>query len=349
MSKTRKVLGIILAVVLTLNVMAIAVFAANDSDRLNTWTLESNAFTTEPTVGNTFTVDLKLLANYNLGPVQFALEYDNTSFGIAENAIDISGYPYEATVNYNYVDGKLRVVIVPDTSGLTTLPAVKLPTATTIATITFTYLKGGTIEVANDYKTDDNINGTLCAFRSTKDDLLQCEAGDLRYGQTPTITAGDHTIGDATSEPAELAVVAGTGGVIDDERGYVYGVEMTEEYQAIEDVFEVTNGGYLEVDNSEYDGTGALVNVYDADGNLIATYTFILFGDVDGNGEIDSNDSYLMDLHAAWYERLEDDSPQLFASDLDFSYDVDSNDSYVVDSHAAWNERIVQANIIALI
>ena len=143
MSKTRKVFGIILAIVLTLNVMAIAVFAADDSSRTNEWTLVSDAFTTEPTVGNTFTVDVKLLANYNLGPVQFALEYDDASFDIAASgAINISGYPYYGTVSYNYDTAAkiLRVIIVPDTAGLQSLQAVKLPTSTTIATITFTYL-----------------------------------------------------------------------------------------------------------------------------------------------------------------------------------------------------------------
>lgn len=352
MSKTRKVLGIILAIVLTLNVMAIAVFAADDSGRANEWTLVSDAFTTEPTVGNTFTVDLKLKANYNLGPVQFALEYDSASFGIAPSgAIDIAGYPYSAAVSYNYDTAAkmLRVVIVPDTAGLSNLQAVKLPASTTIATITFTYLKGGSIEVADDYKTDANIGGTLCAFRSLKDNLLDCSAGDLVYGQTHTITEGDHTIGDTASEPAELAVIAGTGGVIDDERGYVYGVEMTEEWQMIEDVFEVTNGGYLEVDDSEFTGTGALVNVYDADSTLVATYTFILFGDVNGDGAIDTSDSYIMELHDSWSERLEYDTPQFFAGDLDASYEIDTTDSYIIELHDSWAERILQSDICSIL
>ena len=347
MSKTRKVFGIILAVVLTLNVMAIAVFASNDESRTNEWTLVSDAFTTEPEVNSTFTVDLKLLANYNLGPVQFALEYDNASFEVV--SVSKASYPYEATASYNYVDGKLRVVIVPDTAGLTTLQAVKLPTSTTIATITFKYLKGGTIEVADDYKTDKNIDGTLCAFRSTKDNLLDCSANDLVYGQTHTITEGDHQVGDATAEAPELAVIDGTGGVIDTDNMYVYGVEMTEEWEQIEDVFEATNGGYIVVDDSEFVGTGALVNLYDADDNLIETYTFVLFGDIDGNGEIDALDAALIDMHEVWIERLDDYPEKLFAADLDYSGDADALDYAYIEMHEVWMQRIYQSDIIAQI
>lgn len=359
MSKTRKIFGIIIAITLVLNVTAIAAFAADDSTKTNEWTLVSDAFTTEPTVGNTFTVDVKLLADYNLGPVQFALEYDSASFGIAASgAIDISGYPYPAIVSYNYntANKTLKVVIVPDTAGLQELPAVKLSTSTTIATITFTYIKGGTIEVKDDYKTEANINGSLCAFRSTKDNLLDCSASDLLYGQTPTITAGDHEVGSAASEPPELAVIAGTGGVIDEDRGYVYGVEMTEEWQMIEDVFEATNGGYIEVDNSEFAGTGALVNLYEADGTLVATYTFILFGDIDGDGEITALDASIAEMHDFWSYgdtgRIEDEAV-LFAGDIDVDGDITALDASITEMHDFWsygeNLRLTQAEVIALL
>jgi len=350
MSKTRKVLGIIMAVALVLNLTAIAVFAADDSTTTNEWTIVSDAFTTEPTLNDTFTVSVQLLADYDLGPVQFALDYDSTSFGIdASGAVSTTGYPYDASVSYNYdsASGLLRVVIVPDTQGLSTLPAVKLSTATTIATITFTYLAPGTIEIANDYKTDTNINGTLCAFRSLQEDLLDCEAGDLLYGQTPTITAGDHEVGSAASP--ELAVKAGTGGVIDEARGYVYGVEMTEYGQAIEDVFEVTGDGYITVDQSTCTGTGAIVSVYNNSDNLVAAYTFILFGDVDGNGEIDALDAAYIDMHEAWLERLDDYPDKLFAADLDISGDADALDYAYIEMHEAWMQRIYQADIIAQI
>lgn len=350
MSKTRKILGIIMAVALVLNLSAVAVIAADDSGKTNTWTLVSDAFTTEPTLNSTFTVNVQLLADYNLGPVQFALDYDSTSFGIAASgAISVAGYPYDATVQYNYdsANGLLRVVIVPDTQGLSTLPAVKLSTATTIATITFTYLAPGTIEIYDDYKTDANINGTLCAFRSLEEDLLDCEAGDLVYGQTPTITAGDHEVGSAASP--ELAVKAGTGGVIDNVNMFVYGVEMTEEYQMIEDVFEATAGGYIEVDQSTYAGTGAQVYVFKADDTLVATYTFVLFGDIDGNGEIDALDAAYIDMHEAWYERLDDYPAKLFAADLDGSGDADALDYAYIEMHEAWMQRIYQTDIIAQI
>lgn len=310
MSKTRKVLGIILAIVLTLNVMAIAVFAADDSSRTNEWTLVSDAFTTEPTVGNTFTVDVKLLANYNLGPVQFALEYDDASFDIAASgAINISGYPYSAAVSYNYDTAAkmLRVIIVPDTAGLSNLQAVKLPAATTIATITFTYLKGGSIEVADDYKTDANINGSLCAFRSLKDNLLDCSAGDLVYGQTHTITAGDHEVGTSYTAPVfQKKATAAEGIQINRNKtiggaftGVVYGFPQLAattfaNQNYLINAFEVVNGT-MEI--SKYAGfpaggrgTGTVLTIKDSKGVVVETYMVVVFGDVDGNGLINTTD-----------------------------------------------------------
>lgn len=318
MSKTRKVLGIILAIVLTLNVMAIAVFAADDSSRTNEWTLVSDAFTTEPTVGNTFTVDVKLLANYNLGPVQFALEYDDASFDIAASgAINISGYPYYGTVSYNYDTAAkmLRVIIVPDTAGLQSLQAVKLPTSTTIATITFTYLKGGSIEVADDYKTDANIGGTLCAFRSLKDNLIDCSAGDLVYGQTHTITEGDHDIGTSYTAPVFQKKAGAEGIQINRNKtiggaftGVVYGFTQlaantfaTPAY--LTNAFEVVNGT-MEI--SKYAGfaaagrgTGTLLTIKDSDGVVKETYIVVIFGDLDGNGLINASDLGLVSAGAS--------------------------------------------------
>lgn len=311
MSKTRKVLGIILAIVLTLNVMAIAVFAADDSSRTNEWTLVSDAFTTEPTVGNTFTVDVKLLANYNLGPVQFALEYDDASFDIAASgAINISGYPYYGTVSYNYDTAAkmLRVIIVPDTAGLQSLQAVKLPTSTTIATITFTYLKGGSIEVADDYKTDANIDGSLCAFRSLKDNLLDCSAGDLVYGQTHTITEGDHDIGTSYTAPVfQKKADAAEGIQINRNKtvggtftGVVYGFPQLAattfaNQNYLTNAFEVVNGT-MEI--SKYTGfgaagrgTGTLLTIKDSNGVVKETYIVVIFGDLDGNGLINNTDA----------------------------------------------------------
>lgn len=309
MSKTRKIFGIIIAITLVLNVTAIAAFAADDSSKTNEWTLVSDAFTTEPTVGNTFTVDLKLLANYNLGPVQFALEYDSASFGIAASgAINISGYPYEANVNYNYdtTNKILKVVIVPDTAGLSELPAVKLSTSTTIATITFTYLKGGTIEVADDYKTDANISGSLCAFRSTKDNLLDCTASDLLYGQTPTITEGDHEVGTSYTAPtfqkkstaaASIQITSKT--VNGACTGVVYGFPQAAtstfaNQTYLTNAFEVINGtmeiskltGFLAAGR----GTGTLITVKDTLGVVKATYIVVIFGDLDGNGLVNTSD-----------------------------------------------------------
>jgi hypothetical protein len=114
-------------------------------------------------------------------------------------------------------------------------------------------------------------------------------------------------------------------------------------YATIEDVFTVEGDGTMEVDGS---GTGAMVYVKDLDGNVVATYVAIFFGDVSGDGEADGTDMSFINYHAAWM--LTDDlgindtelgrllPHYAFAGDVNVDGDAEGTDMSLIDYHAAW-------------
>ncbi len=84
--------------------------------------------------------------------------------------------------------------------------------------------------------------------------------------------------------------------VIDNSTLYVYGLESG---KTVENVFEVNNGGLMEVvaNSKGYkNSTGCQIVVKNADGTVIKTYTVVIFGDVNGDGAVDSFDALEIDF-----------------------------------------------------
>jgi uncharacterized repeat protein (TIGR02543 family) len=102
---------------------------------------------------------------------------------------------------------------------------------------------------------------------------------------------------------------------------------------------EVTGNGTYEVDASTVAatgkvGTGTVVNVYDADHNLVESFKIIIFGDVDGNGRITNADTVAVNNEITeprvWSVEGTDnyDICKVRAADLDQNNNV-STDDYV--------------------
>lgn len=101
------------------------------------------------------------------------------------------------------------------------------------------------------------------------------------------IAAAEDTLAAAIANFESLAgdpVLSGvTSGVVDEARGYVYGVPAG---AAVADYFSVENGTFTVSGN----GTGATLTVYNTSGAEVAVYTLVIFGDVNGDGEVTASD-----------------------------------------------------------
>ncbi len=380
MSKTRKLLSVLVALMMVVSMFAMAANAAGYESEEDAANYTQDWALGEPVDNGdgTWSVDVLLTTNYGTGPIQFVLTNSDTSVAAIDEVILGDAIPadYNASVSVSKAKGK--VMIIADTAGTGTITAEEIDGV--IATVVYTYSGEGTAKIAIDdnAKSATNVAGTLIAARMSDGDVV---TGEPITGQT--VTVGDSVIiGGGEAEAPTLGVIDGTIGVIDTTRtseycdmdgvpedegvftGYIYGVEP-EAGETVDAIFEVVGDGELEIIATEAGseaGTGTIVNVLDLDGNVVESYVLVIFGDVNGDGFVDAADSYDIELHDVWSYDMSSNGMrmeyayQVFAADVCIDEAVDASDSYDIELHDVWSYengsdgmRMYQADIIALL
>ena len=376
MSKTRKLISVLVALMMVVSMFALTANAAGYEDDETAAIYTQDWALGEPVDNGdgTYTVDVYLTTNYGVGPIQFVLTNSDTSVAAIESVTLGDAIPesYNATVSVSKAKGK--VMIIADTAGVATIEAEAIDGV--IATVVYTYSGEGSAEIAIDdnAKSATNVAGTLIAARMSDDNLV---TGDPITGQT--VTVGDSVIIGGGAAP-ELAVIDGTIGVIDTSRtseycdedgfaldegtftGYIYGVEP-ENSETVDSVFEVVGDGYMSIVANEAGseaGTGTVVEVYDNSDNLVASYVLVIFGDVNGDGFVDASDSFDIELHDGWGYEMSSNGMrmeyayQVFAADVCVDGSVDSSDAFDIELHDGYGYengsdgmRMYQADVMA--
>lgn len=312
MSKTRKILSLVLALAMIVSTFAVSAFAAasyeSDEDieagKYNqTWALSGPADNGD----NTYTVDVNLTTDYATGAIQFVLTntaaasvtYDSIALGDAIPA------DYKAQISaFEKVndDGtsKVTVMIIPTTEDVSTISAVALDGV--IAKVTYTLVSGSaTIALDNNPSSATNPAGTLIAGRASDGNLV---TSDMITGQVVAITEGaESVIIGSSALPSDLALTeagSAAGVVIDTAKtfggayaGVVYGFKQSANNTFVNTTYlttnlTATNEGTLSFDRSigtSGYGTGTEITVTGKDGGT-KKYVVVIFGDVDGNGLI---------------------------------------------------------------
>lgn len=131
--------------------------------------------------------------------------------------------------------------------------------------------------------------------------------------------------------------------------GAIYGVD-TIEGEALEDYFTTEFGYVVFVENEENDvfSTGATAELYNDDDELIATYVFIYFGDVNGDEVVDISDASEVEAHDQYVIEIEEDTAMFYAADVNFDGVVDISDASEIEAHDQYVAEILsQAEIAA--
>lgn len=292
---SKKVIGGLLALALVLSVFSFSVFAAGtgyetDTSYTQTWGLANKAGS-----DGTYTVDVLLTTNYPVGPIQFKID------GVDEvTSVTVGSGYYNATPSY----GKTGLVMLtPDTSS--NLLGKKLSNAV-VATVTYKSSSNGTPAIKDDVKSASNPQGTLMAARLDGSDYVN--SASFIVGQKATIVALGGEMPDVSVDAADLAKTASAeAGILIDKThtfggaytGVVFGFTQSAPNTFATDAYltknlEATNGGSLaysrSIGKTGY-GTGTVVTVKNADGTEAAKYVVVIFGDVDGNGLTNVNDT----------------------------------------------------------
>ena len=376
MSKMRKLLSVLVALMMVVSMFAIVANAAGYEDDETAAEYTQDWALSEPVDNGdgTWTVDVLLTTNYGTGPIQFVLTNTDTSVAAIKSVTLGDAIPesYNATVSVSKAKGK--VMIIADTAGTGTITAEEIDGV--IATVVYNYAGEGSAEIAIDdnAKSATNVAGTLIAARMSDGDLV---TGDPITGQT--VTVGDSVIIGGGEAPT-LAVIDGKAGVIDTSRqdmycdeseagtgdatftGYIYGVEP-EYSESIDAVFEVVGDGYMSIvanDAGSEAGTGTVVEVYDNSDNLVASYVLVIFGDVNGDGMVDAVDAGDVEFHDGWaYEASSNGmrfelAYQAFAADVNCDGMADAVDAGDIEFHDGYayemgsdGMRMYQADVIA--
>lgn len=148
---------------------------------------------------------------------------------------------------------------------------------------------------------------------------------------------------DVAVEAPVLGAIDGTTGVVGETTvvdgvatGYIYGVKAGD---TADNYFELVDEstGTVEWTASTLgaagtvDGTGAVATVKDNNGNVVAKYTLVIFGDLDGDSKVNDADKAKMNLAILANSTASLEEVQVMASDLDANDSVNDADKAKVN------------------
>ncbi len=143
-----------------------------------------------------------------------------------------------------------------------------------------------------------NVQNKGIIWNSTDETIASVDENGLVTARKAGVVVITATTTDGYKDFCLIRVVGITasltsGTVIDNENSYIYGLDAG--LDSISDYIELADSGCtLEYDTlSGAIGTGSITNIV-RDGEIVDSYTVIIFGDVDGNGWYDANDAFLV-------------------------------------------------------
>ncbi len=356
MVKSKKILSLALALVMALGVLTMGVFAAKTTPTA-TFTVSSSA--SEVANGDEVTITVKANATetFYAGPMSLPIEYNASLFEyVADSATVANIYGAGTTKSAVKAEaGKLTVALTPSTSGAVTAPDLN---GANLTVLTFKLKAIGstgssTVAIANDQKTAANIGGKFYCGSFDSANPKTAELTEL--GQT--LNRVDTTISykGAVGTPELVLTQADNGAVIRKDlcttsgefAGCVFGID-TLNGENIEDFVTTAVGSIEVVANADGNiSTGATILLKDAAGEVVATYVFIYFGDVNGDGAVDITDAATVEAHDQWVETIEEDTSAYYASDVNYDAVVDITDSAAIEAQDQWVEALEAQNVIA--
>ena len=322
MSRSKKIVGLVLAVVLMLGSLTMA-FAATDPGAGNyTATVAVTPASATIAAGESTTVTVKATTNFTVGALSVPLFYEKANVTLSDFAVPATaGYAYstEATASNaasifasagldSATYGFVMVTYIPKADAATKVFADEQVLSFTVTAnagvADGTAVNFQTVEASR--KTSTNPTGTLYVGFINSDTINAVPTNIEARG---LVTSSTVTIGSAMT-PADLALTTAgsTAGVIIDTHktfggqyaGVVYGFKQAAAATFRSTTYlttnlEATNGGSLtfgrSIGTAGY-GTGTTITVKNSDSTDSGkVYVVVIFGDVNGDGLINGQDT----------------------------------------------------------
>ena len=362
MTKAKKAISVVLAVVMIAGLFAFGAFAADQNA-----TIAVSASETQVEVGATVTVTVAATTDYYAAATSVPVYYDAAAFDLVPDSVtpstDLYGAGYTDTAINTTEAGCVMVAFIPKAGG-----TAKQLNNTTLFTFQLTAKANAQASPiatkADDQKTATNIGGKLYLGAYSTADVNTATV--TAVGQEFSLTNTAVNIGSVVTEPNTLVIkeTAPSQPVIDKTNncgytGSVYGMdtlgwndELTPE-GAISDYLTTTLGDeYLRITtpDSGVETTGTLVEVLGADkSSVVETYVFIYFGDVDQDGLVGLSDSLVAGDYEILYTGI-DTVQQMMAGDVDADGFPGLSDSvYMADYEILYSGMPSQQSIAELV
>ncbi len=358
MTKAKKAISLIVSVVMLLGVLAVGVFANDNTGVTETGTIALSFDKASYSAGDTVKVTVKLTTDYYAATVSVPVQYDSSAVkfvsGTTASTLFGAGDATKTVVNDAAADGKTYVYVgvLPQAAGGA---VAQKANGVVLSTLTFTASKAisdtaAAFGVLDDQKTTTNQGGKLYVGSYKTSDITSTVYTTGQKLTFPVIKA-------STAKPELILTETGKdyGTVIrtdlctgsGDYAGCVFGID-TINGENIDD-YVTTEAGSVEVVANE-DGnmsTGATILLKDDSGSVVATYVFIYFGDVNGDGSVDITDAAMVEAHDQWVETIDEDTAAYYASDVNYDAVIDITDSAAIEAQDQWVEELEAQNVIA--
>ena len=343
MTKAKKAISVVLAVVMIAGLFAFGAFAADQNA-----TITVSASETQVEVGATVTVTVAATTDYYAAATSVPVYYDAAAFDLVPDSVtpstDLYGAGYTDTAINTTEAGCVMVAFIPKAGG-----TAKQLSNTTLFTFQLTAKANAQASPiatkADDQKTATNIGGKLYLGAYSTADVNTATV--TAVGQEFSLTNTAVTIGSAVTEPNTLVIkdTAPVTPYIDhtncgDYTASVYGIDTLGWNDdlaidgSIADCLTTTLGDeYLRITtpDSGVETTGTIIEVLDADkSSVLETYVFVYFGDVDADGVVGAGDSYVASYYELNYTGIYT-LAQFMAADLDGDCWPTSFDAYSMD------------------
>lgn len=359
MTKAKKAISLIVSVVMLLGVLAVGVFANDNTGVAENGTIALSFDKASYNAGDTVKVTVKLTTDYYAATVSVPVQYDSSAVkfvsGTTDSTLFGAGDATKTVVNDAAAGGKTYVYVgvLPQAAGGA---VAQKANGVVLSTLTFTASKAisdtaAAFGVLNDQKTMTNLGGKLYVGSYKTSDVtstVYTTGQKLTFPVMKAAAAADPEL-ILTEKGADYGTVirkdlcTGSG----DYAGCVFGID-TINGENIED-YVTTKAGSIEVVANDQGNmtTGATILLKDDSGKVVATYVFIYFGEVTGDGAVDGTDAVAVELHAAWIETIDEDTAAYYAADVNGDGAVDGTDAVAIEAHDAWLETLPDQNVIA--
>lgn len=362
MTKAKKAISLIVSVVMLLGVLAVGVFANDNTGVAENGTIALSFDKASYSAGDTVKVTVKLTTDYYAATVSVPVQYDSSAVkfvsGTTASTLFGAGDATKTVVNDAAAGGKTYVYVgvLPQAAGGA---VAQKANGVVLSTLTFTASKAisdtaAAFGVLNDQKTMTNLGGKLYVGSYKTSDVTSTVYTTGQKLTFPVMKAA------AAADPElQLSETGKANGVIIDKvstcadgNGFVYGV-ATDNGDSIADALQTPAGSIQVTENDQGQmSTGAKIELLNDSGDVVETYYFIFFGDINGDGFIDPTDVTLVEGIASYSDfdfSADDGSVTGMAADINGDGFIDPTDVTYLEGVASYSDFPTQAETAAAV